>query len=135
MVNSSVPVLSIKKQIELHESEGLRLVQLGILNTPPVTIGKSLCGQKISISFARDYDKSFTKEEFPGGVYMFDIGKIQFVTNKHDDGAQVLKVVYVESGSISVPLKLDDYVSDSVTIPDKHYQWRLLTSLSITSDA
>jgi hypothetical protein len=94
VVNSSVPVLSIKKQIELHESEGLRLVQLGILNTPPVTIGKSLCGQKISISFARDYDKSFTKEEFSGGVYMFDIGKIQTVTNNYNDGVLELKVFY-----------------------------------------
>jgi len=51
-----------------------------------VTIGKSLCGQKISISFARAYDKSFTKEEFSGGVYMFDIGKIQTVTIKYNDG-------------------------------------------------
>ena len=94
MVNSSVPVLSVKKQIELHESEGLRLAQLGILNTPPVTIGKSLCGQKISILFARDYDKSFTKEEFSGGVYMFDIGKIQTVTNKYNVGVLELKVFY-----------------------------------------
>ena len=129
MVNSSVTVLSLKKQIELHESEVLRLEQLGILNIPPVTIGKYLCGKKISISFARDYDKSFTKKEFPGGVFMFDIGKIQTVTNnKCNDGVLELQVVYEEGGAISVPLKLDDYASDSVTIPDKQYQWRLLTS-------
>ena len=136
MVNSSVPVPSLKKQIELHESQVLRFEQLGILNTPPVTIDESLCGQKISISFARDYDKSFTKKEFPGGVYMFDIGTIiKFVKNKHNDGVQVLQVDYEEGGAIPVPLKLDDYASDIVTIPDKQYQWRLLTSLSITSDA
>ena len=130
MVNCAVPVLSIKKQIELHESEVLRLEQLGILNTPPVTIDESLCGQKISISFAREYDESFTKKDFPGGVFMFDIGTIiKFVTNKHNaDGVQVLKVDYDEGGPISVPLKLGDYASDSVTIPDRQYQWRLLTS-------
>ena len=60
---------------------------------------------------------------------MFDIGTIiKFVTNKHNAGVQVLKVDYDEGGAISVPLKLGDYASDSVTIPDRQYQWRLLTS-------
>ena len=59
---------------------------------------------------------------------MFDIGKIQTVTNNYNDGVLELKVFYDQVVTISVPLKLDDYASESVTIPDKQYQWRLLTS-------
>ncbi len=52
---------------------------LDIVNNPPSTIDKKLCGQKISISFHREYDFTFTKEDFPGGVYLFDFGKIKSV--------------------------------------------------------
>jgi len=53
---------------------------------------QKLLGQKISIWFHHDYDDTFTKEDFPGGVFLFDIGKIQsvFPDNKFDDGGGAL---------------------------------------------
>ena len=63
----------------MHESEVLKYEQLGIVNTSPKTIDDRLRGEMISISYAWDYDSNFTKKLFPGGVYMFDIGKIQSV--------------------------------------------------------
>ena len=119
--------LSLEKQIELHESEVLRIEKLCIMNNSPSTIDNQLCGKMISISFPCDYNKTFTKKMFPGGVYMFDIGKIQYVVpgSKHNDGLRELIVLY-ESGPFSVKIDLGYYASDSVTIPTKEHQWRLL---------
>ena len=108
------------------------------MNNPPSTIDKKLCGQKISISFHREYNFTFTKEDFPGGVYFFDIGKIKSVSadDKCDDvTCAIVKVTYNE-GVYSVPLNLEDYTSDKVKVSEKEHQWRLVTpSLSTYDDA
>jgi hypothetical protein len=63
----------------LHESERLKDNKLDIVNDLPLTIEKKLLGQQISILFHRGYENTFKKEDFPSGVYLFDIGKIQSV--------------------------------------------------------
>ena len=125
--------LSLDRQIELHESLVLTSENLVKDNPLPASIDKQLCGKMISISICRDYDKTFTKKQFPGGVYMFDIGKIISVLpsgSKHnDDGDGMLKVKYVEDNSTStVSLHLSNYASESITMPTKEHQWRLLSS-------
>jgi hypothetical protein len=72
-----VPGLSLEEQINMHESEALRCKHLCIVNTSPETIDNRLCGEMISISYAREYDRNFTKKQFPGGVF---IGRITSVT-------------------------------------------------------
>jgi hypothetical protein len=64
---------------------------------------------------------------------MFDIGKIISVLpsgSKHnDDGDEMLKVKYVGDNSTStVSLHLSNYASESITMPTKEHQWRLLSS-------
>ena len=90
----------------LHESECLKENKLDIVNNPPSTIDKKLCGQKISISFRREYDFTFTKEYFPGGVYIFDIGKIKSILadDKCDDGTRAIVKVTYDKDVYSVPL-------------------------------
>jgi len=63
-----VPGLSLEEQIKMHESEALRCEHLCIVNTSPETIDNRLCGEMISISYAREYDKNFTKKQFPHRV-------------------------------------------------------------------
>jgi len=132
-VESINTTLSLDRQIELHESLVLTSENLVIDNPLPASIDKQLCGKMISISFCRDYNKTFTKKQFPGGVYMFDIGKIISVLpsgSKHnDDGDGMLKVKYVEDNStLTVSLHLSNYASESITMPTKEHQWRLLSS-------
>jgi hypothetical protein len=124
---------NLQEQIKMHEIDALKCEQLCIVNTSPKTIDDRLRGEMISISYARDYDSNFTKKLFPGGVYMFDIGKIRSVKpDSKPDGLHELEVVYDGySGATQVKLHLNDYASDSVTIPEKQHTWRLLTSLGV----
>ncbi len=110
------------------------------MNNLPLTIDKKLCGQKISNSFCREYDFTFTKEGFPGRVYLFefDIGKIKSVLpdDKCDDGSRAIVNVTYDEGAYPVPLNVQDYASDKVKVAEKEHQWRLLTpSLSTSDDA
>lgn len=122
--------LSLEEQIKIHEIEALRLGRLCIVNTSPETIDNRLCGEMISISYARDYDRTFTRKQFPGGVFMFDIGRIKSVTpGSMPDGLHEFLVVYDGYSDVTtVKLHLNDYASESVTIPEKQHTWRLLTS-------
>ena len=90
----------------LHENECLKENMLDIVNNPPLAIDKKLCGQKISISFHREYDFTFTNEDFPGGVYFFDIGKIKSVLAdvKCDNGTCAIVKVTYDQGVYPVPL-------------------------------
>ena len=128
-----VPGLSLEEQIKMHESEALRCKHLCIVNTSPETIDNRLCGEMISVSYAREYDRNFTKKQFPGGVFMFDIGRITSVTpDSKPGGLHEFHVVYDGySGVTKVKLHLNDYASDSVTIPGKEHIWRLLTSSGV----
>ena len=113
----------------LHENECLNENILDIVNNLPSTIDKKLCGRKISISFHREYDLTFTKKDFPGGVYFFDIGKIKsvLVDDKCDDDTRAIVEVTYDKDVYSVPLNLEDYASDKVKVSEKEHQWRLLT--------
>ena len=125
--------LSLEEQIKLHESQVMQCKQLCIVNTCPETIDNSLIGKMISISYPREYDSIFTKKKFPRGVFMFDIGKIiSVIPDSKPDGLHELSVVYDEyDGVTDVKLQLNDYASDSITIPEKPHIWRLLTSLGV----
>lgn len=119
--------LSLEEQIKMHEIEALRFRQLCIVNTSPETIDNRLYGEMISISYARDYDRTFTKKKFPGGVFMFDIGQIKSVNTDSMDGLHELHVLFDGYSDVEkVKLRLNDYASDSVTIPEKQHTWRLL---------
>ena len=132
-LNSRIKVKDLQEEIKMHEIEALKCKQLYIVNTSPKTIDDRLCGEMISISYARIYDRNFTKKLFPGGVYMFDIGKIRSVKpDSKPDGLHELEVVYDGySGATTVKLHLNDYACDSGTIPEKQHTWRLLTSLGV----
>jgi len=109
----------------LHENECLKEnMLLDIVNNPPSTIDKKLCGQKISISFHCEYDFTFTKEDFPGGVYFFDIGKIKSVLAdvKCDNGTRAVVKVTYDQDVYKVPLNLEDYASDKVKVAEKEHQ-------------
>ena len=125
--------LSLEEQIKMHESEVMQCEQLCIVNTSPETIDNRLCGKMISISYAREYNRIFTKKKFPGGVFMFDIGRIiSVIPDSKPDGLHEFSVVYEGySGVTNVKLQLNDYASDSITIPKKQYTWRLLQSLGV----
>ena len=101
------------------------------MNEPPLTIEKKLRGQKISILYRREYDGTFTKEDFPGGVFLFDIGKIQsvFPDNKCDDGGRALVKMKCDEIVYKVTLPLKDYASDKVKMAEREHQWRLLTTI------
>jgi hypothetical protein len=62
--------------------------------------------------FCRDYDDTFTKEDFPGGVYLFDIGKIQSVIPDDkcddDDGGPALVKLKYDEGVFPVTLHFED---------------------------
>lgn len=125
--------LSLEEQIKMHESEVMQCKQLCIVNNSPETIDNSLCGKMISISYAREYNHIFTKKKFPGGVFMFDIGRIvSVIPDSKPDGLHEFSVVYDGYDGVTVvKLQLNDYESDSITIPKKQYTWRLLQSLGV----
>jgi hypothetical protein len=52
-----------------------------------------MIGMMISISFKRDNNAIFTKKEFPGGFFLFDIGRIISVQSYFNNGATI-KVDY-----------------------------------------
>lgn len=120
----------------IHESSVIEEHMLEIVNDPPVTIEKKLRGKYISISFCREYDETFTKNDFPNGVYLFDIGKIQSVVpdTKCDDGERAILKVKYDKDVYPVTLHLNEYASDKVKVAERQHQWRLLSSLS-SSDA
>ncbi len=109
---------------------------LKIMNDPPVTIEKNLRRQYISILFCHKYHETFTKNEFPNGVYLFDIGKIQSVVpdKKCDDGECAHVKVKYDMDAYLVTLHLNEYASDKAKVAERQHQWGLLSSLS-TSDA
>ncbi len=77
-------------------------------------------------------------EDFPGGVYFFDIGKIKSVLAdvKCDNGTRAIVKVTYDQDVYQVPLNLEYYASDKVKVEEKEHQWRLLTpSLSTSDDA
>jgi hypothetical protein len=121
----------------LHESECLKENMLDIVNNPPLTIDKKLRGQKISILFCCENDDTFTKEDFPGRVYLFDIGKIKSVLpdDKCDDSSLAIVNVTYDEGADPVPLNLEDYASDKVKVAEKEHQWMLKTPLCTPDDA
>jgi hypothetical protein len=120
----------------IHKSSVIEEHMLEIVNDPPVTNEKNLRGQYISILFCREYDETFTKNDFPNGVYLFDIGKIQSVKpdTKCDDGERAIVKVKYDKDVYPVTLHLNEYASDKVKVAERQHQWRLLSSLS-TSDA
>ena len=73
----------------------------------------------ICISFKRNNNAIFTKKEFPGGFFLFDIGRITSVQSDSNDGATI-KVHYGEKfGICKVKLFMNDYVPAHVKIPQK----------------
>jgi hypothetical protein len=120
----------------IHKSSAMEERMLKIMNDPPVTIEKNLRRHYFSILFCHKYDETFTKNEFPNGVYLFDIGKIQSVVpdKKCDDGKCAHVKVKYDMDAYLVTLHLNEYASDKVKVAERQHQWGLLSSLSI-SDA
>jgi hypothetical protein len=87
-----------KQQIELHESLVLKENKLVIVDEAPSSFD-DLIGMMISISFKQNNNAIFTKKEFPGGFFLFDIGWITSVQSDSKDGATV-KVDYGEKFGI-----------------------------------
>ena len=115
-----------KQQIELHESLVLKENELVIVDEAPSSFDNDLIGMMISISFKQNNNAIFTKKEFPGGFFLFDIGRITSVQSDSNDGATI-KVDYGEKfGFCEVKLLMNDYVPAQVKIPHKKTQWRLL---------
>jgi hypothetical protein len=115
-----------KQQIELHESLVLKENDLVIVDEAPSSFDDDLIGMMISISFKQNNNAIFTKKEFPGGFFLFDIGRITSVQSDSNDGATI-KVDYGEKfGICEVKLFMNDYVPAHVKIPQKSTQWRLL---------
>ncbi len=115
-----------KQQIELHERLVLKENELVIVDEAPSFFGDDLIGMMISISFKRNNNGIFTKKEFPGGFFLFDIGRITSVQSDSNNDATI-KVDYGENfGICEVKLFMNDYVPAHVEIPQKSTQWRLL---------
>ncbi len=115
-----------KQQIELHESLVLKENELIIVDEAPSSFDNDLIGMIFSISFKRNNNAIFTKKEFPGGFFLFDISRITSVQSDSKDGATI-KVDYSEKiGICKVKLFMNDYVPAHVKIPQKSTQWRLL---------
>lgn len=106
----------------------IKAENLVIVNEAPTSFDQELVGMMISISFQRKYNSIFTKKEFPGGFFLFDIGKIVSIeSGKSDEGAATINVDYGKNGRISnVYLSLSDYAPDTITISKKSLEWRLL---------
>ncbi len=115
-----------KQQIELHESLVLKENELVIVDEASSSFDDDLIGMMISISFKQNYNAILTKKEFPGGFFLFDIGRIIYVQSDSNNGATI-KVHYDEKiGICEVKLFMNDYVPAHVKIPQKKTQWRLL---------
>ncbi len=92
----------------------------------PSSFDDDLIGMIISISFERNNNTIFTKKEFPGGFFLFDIGRITSIQSDSNDGATI-KVDYGENfGICEVKLFMNDCVPAHVKIQQKSTQWRLL---------
>jgi hypothetical protein len=115
-------------QIQLHESMVIKAENLVIVNEAPTSFDQELVGMMISISFQRKYNSIFTKKEFPGGFFLFDIGKIVSIeSGVSDECAATINVDYGKNGGIcNVYLSLSDYAPDTITISKKSLEWRLL---------
>ena len=108
-----------KQQIELHESLVLKENDLVIVDEAPSSFDDDLIGMMISISFKQNNNAIFTKKEFPGGFFLFDIGRITSVQSDSNDGATI-KVHYGEKfGICKVKLFMNDYVPAHIKIPQK----------------
>ncbi len=115
-----------KQQTELHESLVLKENKLVIVDEAHSSFDDDFIGMMISISFKRDNNAIFTKKEFPGGFFLFDIDRITSVQSDFNKGATI-KVDYGENFQICVvKLFINDYVPAHVKIPQKSTQWRLL---------
>ncbi len=115
-----------KQQIELHESLVLKENKLIIVDEALSSFEDDLIEMMISISFKGDNNAIFTKKEFSGGFFLFDIGRIASVQSDFNDGATI-KVDYGENfGICEVKLFMNDYVPAHIKIPQKSAQWRLL---------
>ncbi len=115
-----------KQQIELHESLVLKENELVIVDEAPSSFADDLIGMMISISFKQNNNAIFTKKGFPGGVFLFDIGRITSVQSDSNNGATI-KVYYGENfGICELKLFMNDYVPARVKIPQKSTQWWLL---------
>ncbi len=90
-----------KQQIELHESLVLKENELVIVDEAPSSFDDELFGMMISISFKQNYNAIFTKKEFPGGFFLFDIDRITSVQSDSNNGATI-KVHYGEKIGICV---------------------------------
>ncbi len=75
-----------KQQIELHESLILKENELVIVDEAPSSFDDDLIRMMISISFKRNNNTIFTKKEFSGGFFLFDIGRITSVQSDSNDG-------------------------------------------------
>ncbi len=114
------------QQIELHESLVLKEKELVIVDEAPSSFDNVIIGKMISISFKRNNNAIIIKKEFPGGFFLFHIGRITSVQSDFNDGATI-KVDYGENfGICEVKLYMNDYVPAHVKIPQKSTQWRLL---------
>ncbi len=97
-----------------------------IVDEAPSSFDNDLIGMMLSISFKQNNNAIFTKKEFPGGFFLFDIGRITSVQSGSNDSATI-KVDYGENfGICKVKLFMNDYVPAHVKIPQKSTQWRLL---------
>jgi hypothetical protein len=84
-----------KQQIELHESLVLKENELVIVDEAPSSFDNDLIGMMISISFKQNNNAIFTKKEFCGSFFLFDIGRITSVQSDSNYGATI-KVDYGE---------------------------------------
>ncbi len=108
-----------KQQIELHESLVLKENDLVIDDEAPSSFNDDLIGMMISISFKQNNNANVTKKEFPGGFFLFDVGRITSVQSDSNDDAAI-KVHYNEKfGICKVKLFMNDYVPAHVKIPQK----------------
>ncbi len=73
--------------------------ELVIVDEVPSFVDDDLIGMMISISFKWNNNAIFTKKEFPGGFFLFDIGRITSVQSDSKDGATI-KVDYGEKFGI-----------------------------------
>ncbi len=112
--------------MELHESLVLKENELDIVDEAPSSFDDDLIRMMISISFKQNNNAIFTKKEFSGGFFLFDIGRITSVQSDFNNGATI-KVGYGDNfGICKVKLFMNYYVPAHVKIPQKSTQWRLL---------
>ncbi len=69
--------------------------ELAIVDEAPSSFDDDLIGMMISISFKRNNNAIFTKKDFPGGFFLFDIGRITSFQSYSNNGATI-KVDYSE---------------------------------------